>query len=93
MNPDVIVPIVAMISIFGMPVAIVFVLKHFKLKERELALDAGLDAEERYKKLEGRLERIEKSLGSLQSEMRQLPAAPKAELYLPAPAQRDETKG
>jgi hypothetical protein len=85
MGPEVIVPIVAMITIFGMPVAIVYVLKHFKLKERELALEERASDEE-YKALESRLARVEKQLGTVQAEMRQLPAAPKAELYLPAPA-------
>jgi hypothetical protein len=102
MNPDTIPAVVAMLMVFGMPVAIVYVIKHFKLKERELQLEAGLDAEDRFKKLEGRLDRMEKLLGSVQSEIRALPPAaspppaplaPKAEhLYLPAPP-RDETKG
>jgi hypothetical protein len=100
MNVEIFIPIVAMLSIFGMPVAIIYVLKHFRLKERELALEAGVDAEEKYKRLEARLDRIEKLLGSMESEIRALPSgsagalpAAKAEqLYLPAP-RADETKG
>ena len=68
MDPNVIVPIVALITIFGSPVAILYVWKHFKLKERELALESGEVADERYKQLEGRLVRMEKLLGSMQSE-------------------------
>ncbi len=34
---------------------------------------------------------MEQLLGSVQADIRALPPAPKAELYLPAP-QRDETK-
>jgi hypothetical protein len=94
MNPELIVPIVAILMVFGSPVAIVYVLRHFRLKERELQFEAAEDTDERYKRLEGRLERMEKLLGSMQSEIRALPPhAPKGEhLYLPAPG-RDEPKG
>jgi hypothetical protein len=98
MNPDLIVPIVALITIFGMPVAIVYVLKHFKVKERELALqerelslEAGSDAG-KFKQLEVRLDRMERLLGSVEAQLRALPPSPaKAELYLP-PRRPDETK-
>jgi hypothetical protein len=91
MEAHAIIPIVALLVTFGMPVAIVYVIKHFRFKERELSLEAGLDAEEKYQKLEAKLDRVEKMLGSMQAEMRQLPPAPKADLYLPP--HRDESKG
>ncbi len=100
MDTNVPVPVVAMLVVFGMPVAIVYVIKHFRLKEKELQLEAAEDADERYKRLEGRLDRMEKMLGAMHSEIRALPppaqgalpAAKAEQLYLPAP-RRDETKG
>lgn len=55
------IPIVAVLAVFGFPVAIVFVAKYFKLKERELALEA--ESRERSQKqqlaIEQRVERLE----------------------------------
>src|SRR5437660_1375301 len=39
---QVLIPIVAILTTFGFPVALIFTLKWFKLKERELQLDVDL---------------------------------------------------
>src|SRR5712664_998510 len=61
------IPIVSVLAVFGFPVAIVFVIKYFKLKERELALEA--DSRERSQRqqlaIENRVERLEGVLLSL----------------------------
>jgi len=77
------IPIVSVLAVFGFPVAIVFVLKYFKLKERELALEA--ESRERTQKqqvaIEQRVERLEGVLLSLDHDVRarlgiEQPAAP-----------------
>ena len=77
------IPIVSVLAVFGFPVAIVFVIKYFKLKERELALEA--DSRERSQRqqlaIEQRVERLEGVLLSLDHDVRarlgiEQPAAP-----------------
>ncbi len=77
------IPIVSVLAVFGFPVAIVFVIKYFKLKERELALEA--DSRERSQRqqlaIEQRVERLEGVLLSLDHDVRarlgiEKPAAP-----------------
>jgi hypothetical protein len=66
------IPIVSVLAVFGFPVAIVFVVRYFKLKERELALEA--DSRERSQKqqaaIEQRVERLEGVLLSLDHDVR-----------------------
>ena len=65
MDPDIVgqlIPLVAIVSTFGMPVGIVFLVKHFKYKQLEL--DAELQArklisERDRAELEKRIERLE----------------------------------
>ncbi|TMB06553.1 MAG: hypothetical protein E6J64_07880 [Deltaproteobacteria bacterium] len=66
------IPIVSVLAVFGFPVAIVFVLKYFKLKERELAIE--VESRERSQKqqlaIEQRVERLEGVLLSLDHDVR-----------------------
>ena len=55
------VPIVAILSTFGFPVAIVFVFKWFKLREKELQVDAE-SRRDLSSNLEARVQRIESIL-------------------------------
>jgi hypothetical protein len=91
MDPELLIPIISVLAVFGAPVAIIYVLRHFRLMERELNLEAGVDQNESYKKLEARLERIERLLTSIQSEVRALPPGPTGPAQLP-PARREEAK-
>src|SRR5438477_12104874 len=62
------VPIFAVLIVFGMPVVILFTLKHFKLRHRELELDAemhGKQTQTRLASIEARLGVIESALGAL----------------------------
>ena len=62
------VPIFAVLIVFGMPVVILFTLKHFKLRHRELELEAELHGKQtqlRLQALEARLGAIEAALGAL----------------------------
>ena len=66
------IPIVAVLAVFGFPVAIVFVLKYFRLKERELNLE--METRERSQRqqlaIEQRVERLEGVLLSLDHDVR-----------------------
>ena len=66
------IPIVAVLAVFGFPVAIVFVLKYFKLKERELAmeLETRQKSQQQQLAIEGRVERLEEVLLSLDHDVR-----------------------
>src|SRR3954466_10175706 len=62
------VPIVGALAIFGSPVALVYVIKHFKLKNRELELEAELHSRElemRLRSLEARQAAIESAVGAI----------------------------
>ena len=62
------VPILGALICLGMPVALVFTLKHFKLRHRELELEAELHGREtqlRLQALEARMGAIESALGAL----------------------------
>jgi len=66
------IPIVSVLAVFGFPVAIVFVIKYFKLKERELALE--IESREKSQRqqlaIEQRVERLEGVLLSLDHDVR-----------------------
>lgn len=55
------IPIVAILATFGCPVALIFVFKWFKLKDRELQLDADL-RKDANNALEARVQRLESIL-------------------------------
>jgi hypothetical protein len=62
------VPIVAILITFGFPVAIVWTVKHFKLKDRELELEAQLHSRElelRLRTLEARQSAVETALTAI----------------------------
>ena len=84
------IPIVAILATFGFPVALVFVFKWFKLKDRELQLDADLRKSAGLA-LEARVQRLESIILALDSDLRAKLSAPAlhAELMEP-PAGREE---
>jgi len=62
------VPIFAILFVFGMPVAIVWTAKHFNLKHRELELEAQLHGKElelRLRSLEARQVAVETALTAI----------------------------
>ena len=73
---EVLIPIVAIVVTFGFPVALVFTLKWFKLKERELQIDAEL-RKTAGQALESRVQRLESVLLALDADLRaKIAAAP-----------------
>jgi hypothetical protein len=74
------IPIVAIIMTMGLPIALVFIFKWFKLKERELQLDADL-RKTAGQALESRVQRLESIILALDSDLRaKLSAPPHPEL-------------
>jgi hypothetical protein len=62
------IPIVAIVITFGFPVAIIWTVKHFQFKKRELELEAELHSRElelRLRTLEARQAAVEAALGAL----------------------------
>ena len=62
------VPILGVLILLGMPVAFVYTLKHFKLRHRELELEAelhGKQTQARLAAIEARLGTLETALGAL----------------------------
>jgi hypothetical protein len=62
------VPLFGVLITFGMPVAIVYTVKHFKLRHRELELEAemhGKQTQSRLSSIEARLGVIESALGAI----------------------------
>src|SRR3954463_15175767 len=65
---EILVPSIAILATFGMPVAIIWLVKHFKLRNRELDLEAQLHGKElelRLKTLEARQAAIETALTAI----------------------------
>ena len=91
-----IVPVIALLATFGMPVAIVFVVNHFKYKNRELAaeLEARRMLSERDKaELSARIERLENVLLGARAQQLaplQAPAALPEPIQFPEAAPLDE---
>ena len=79
MNADslqMLIPIIAILATFGFPVALVFVWKYFKLKDRELQLDSDL-RRTAGNALESRVQRLETIIMALDADLRaKLGAAP-----------------
>jgi hypothetical protein len=69
------IPIVAIVSTFGCPVAIIYVWKFFKLRERELQLDTEIRKEQGHM-LEARVQRLESILLQLSQPSSSLMEAP-----------------
>lgn len=63
------IPIVAILATFGFPVALVFVWKWFKLKDRELQLDSEL-RRSAGNALESRVQRLESIIMALDADLR-----------------------
>ena len=62
------VPLFGVLITFGMPVAIIYTVKHFKLRHRELELEAemhGKQTQARLSSIEARLGVIESALGAI----------------------------
>jgi hypothetical protein len=72
MNADslqMLIPIIAILATFGFPVALVFVWKYFKLKDRELQLDSDL-RRTAGNALESRVQRLESIIMALDADLR-----------------------
>jgi hypothetical protein len=88
------IPIVSVLAVFGFPVAIVFVIKYFKLKERELAveMESRQRSERQQLAIEQRVERLEEVLLSLDHDVRArlgIEQAPSRPELMEAPASAD----
>ena len=84
MTPEmlqVFIPIVAILVVFGFPVALIFTLKWFKLKDKELQLEAEM-RKTSGQALEARVQRLESVILSLDANLR--------DRLGPAPAQRSD---
>lgn len=97
MNPtaleNILIPLVAILSTFGFPVALIFVWKWFKFKERELQLDAEMRRTSG-QALEARVQRLESIILALDADLRAKLGPPKAELYqAPASSQSEQPAG
>ena len=87
---EVLVPIIAILVTFGFPVALVFTLKWFKLKDKELQLDADI-RKTSGQALEARVQRLESVILALDADLRAKlgsAQAPRSELF-EAPATED----
>ena len=82
MNPmtlEPLIPILTTLIALGMPVAIVFIVKYFTLKHRELDLDAEHQkkwTEEQRRQLEHRVASLENAMQTVLQIATRLPAAP-----------------
>jgi hypothetical protein len=87
------IPIVAIIFTFGMPVAIIWTVKYFKLKHRELDLEASLHGKElelRLRTLEARQMAVESALTAIGARPSPAPLEQRTAL-LEGPATSGET--
>jgi hypothetical protein len=85
------IPMIAMLTVFGMPVAIVFTVMHFRFRHRELEAELEMRrmiAQQQGTQLQARVERLESVLLSQQpAQAAALPAPLPADasLYEPPP--------
>jgi hypothetical protein len=79
---QVFIPIVAILVVFGFPVALIFTLKWFKLKDKELQLESEM-RKTSGQALEARVQRLESIILSLDADLR-------ARVVGSAPGQRSE---
>jgi len=66
---ELLIPIIAIIVTFGFPVALVFTLKWFKLKDKELQLEADM-RKTSGQALEARVQRLESIILELDADLR-----------------------
>ena len=89
MLENVIIPVVAIVSTFGFPVVLVYVWKWFKLKEKELQVDAELRRTSG-QALEQRVQRLESIILALDTDLRaKLGAAEPQRHLMEAPATQE----
>ena len=98
---ETLIPIVAILATFGCPVALVFVWKWFKLKDKELQVDSEI-RRTTGQALESRVQRLESIILALDSDLRtKIASSPRSELYespdpqqagLPGPSLEDHGK-
>jgi hypothetical protein len=75
------IPIVAILAVFGFPVVLVYVWKYFKLKDKELQLESEMRRSSG-QALEARVQRLESVILALDSDVRaRLGAAPRTDLF------------
>ena len=72
---ELLIPITAIIVTFGFPVALVFTIKWFKLKDKELQLEADL-RKTSGQALEARVQRLESIILALDADLRARLSAP-----------------
>ena len=91
---EMLIPIIAILTTFGFPVALVFTFKWFKLKEKELQLEAEMRRTSG-QALESRVQRLESVILALDADLRaRLNAAPpRAELFEAPAAQEGSQPG
>src|SRR5207237_5649191 len=91
---EVLGPFLGLLALGAIPVTLMFLTKHFKLRTRELELEAelhGRDSQARLQALETRLSAMEGALGSLvqaisrRQDLMQPPDAPESAPRLDAP--------
>ena len=76
---NVLIPVVAILTTFGFPVALLFTWKWFKLKEHELQVDAEL-RKTSGQALEARVQRLESVIFALDADLRAKLGPPRADL-------------
>ena len=79
------IPIVAILAVFGFPVVLVYVWKWFKLKDKELQVDSEM-RRSAGQALEARVQRLESVILALDSDLRARlgeRAAPRTDLFEP----------
>jgi hypothetical protein len=87
---EMLVPIIAILTTFGFPVALVFTFKWFKLKEKELQLEAEM-RKTAGEALEARVQRLESVILALDADLRarlSVASPPRTELF-EAPATQE----
>jgi hypothetical protein len=72
---ELLIPIIAILVTFGFPVALVFTLKWFKLKDKELQLEADM-RKTSGQALESRVQRLESIILALDADLRAKLASP-----------------
>jgi hypothetical protein len=79
---ELLVPIIAILVTFGFPVALVFTIKWFKLKDKELQLEADM-RKTSGQALEARVQRLESIILALDADVRGklANAPPRSELF------------
>ena len=92
---EMLIPIIAILTTFGFPVALVFTFKWFKLKEKELQLEAEMRRTSG-QALESRVQRLESVILALDADLRarlNTAVPPRAELFEAPAAQEGSQPG